>query len=110
MMKIDAHHHLWQYDPDVHGWISDEMKVLRRDFMPDDLFEAMQTAGYDGSIAVQASQTEQETRFLIEQAGKHPFIRGVVGWLDLRAANLRDKLDYYTSLSCAEGSSPRGTG
>ena len=38
MLKIDAHHHLWQYNPREHGWITDDMKILRRDFMPDDLF------------------------------------------------------------------------
>ena len=103
MVKIDAHHHLWRYNPAVHGWITDEMKNLRRDFMPEDLLKVMQSSGYSGCIAVQASQTEKETRFLIEQAGRFPFIKGVVGWLDLRAENLRDKLDYYSEFPALKG-------
>ncbi len=77
---IDAHHHLWRYSPLEYGWIDEEMRVLRRDFLPRDLIEAMTTAGIDGTIAVQARQTLEETRWLLDLADANDAIRGVVGW------------------------------
>ncbi len=86
-MKIDSHQHFWHYHPDTHGWIDDEMAVLRRDYLPDELQGELKQAGYDGCVAVQAAQSEAETRFLLDLAAKHEFIRGVVGWLDLTVDN-----------------------
>jgi L-fuconolactonase len=77
---IDAHHHLWRYTPSEYGWIDEDMAALRRDFLPKDLIEAMATADIDGTIAVQARQTLEETRWLLDQADECEAIRGVVGW------------------------------
>jgi L-fuconolactonase len=77
---IDAHHHLWRYSPLEYGWIDEEMAALRRDFLPKDLIEAMVTAGIDGTIAVQARQTLEETGWLLDLADDCEAIRGVVGW------------------------------
>jgi L-fuconolactonase len=77
---IDAPHHLWRYNPAEYGWIDEEMQALRRDFLPTDLTAAMATAAIDGTIAVQARQTLDETRFLLDLADATPAIRGVVGW------------------------------
>jgi L-fuconolactonase len=78
--RIDAHHHLWRYSPTEYGWIDDEMAALRRDFLPSDLKAAMASAGIDGTIAVQARQTLDETRWLLDLADATDAIRGVVGW------------------------------
>jgi L-fuconolactonase len=80
---IDAHHHLWRYTPTEYGWIDEEMSVLRRDFLPADLMAAIATAGIDGTVAVQARQTMEETRWLLDLAEKNDAIRGVVGWADI---------------------------
>ena len=77
---IDAHHHLWRYTPAEYGWIDEDMQALRRDFLPADLTAAMATAGIDGTIAVQARQTMDETRWLLDLADANEAIRGVVGW------------------------------
>jgi L-fuconolactonase len=77
---IDAHHHLWRYTPQEFGWIDESMEVLQRDFLPPDLTAAMATAGIDGTIAVQARQTLEETRWLLDLADASDAIRGVVGW------------------------------
>ena len=77
---IDAHHHLWRYTPAEYGWIDETMQVLRRDFLPADLTAAMATAGIDGTIAVQARQTMDETRWLLDLADASDAIRGVIGW------------------------------
>jgi L-fuconolactonase len=78
--KIDAHHHLWRYAPAEYGWIDESMQALQRDFLPVDLKAAMVTAGIDGTIAVQARQTMDETRWLLGLAEANEAIRGVVGW------------------------------
>lgn len=80
---IDAHHHLWRFTELEYGWISSQMGVLRRDFLPDELAREMSSAGVDGTIVVQARQSLAETKWLLECAQRHPFIRGVVGWAPL---------------------------
>jgi len=92
MMRIDAHQHFWQYDREEYGWINDEMAVLRRDFLPSDLKPLLEAAGFGGCVAVQARQTLEETRWLLQLADQNEFIRGVVGWVDLRSAALPDQL------------------
>ncbi len=77
---IDAHHHLWRYTLAEYGWIDEDMAALRRDFLPKDLIEAMATADIDGTVAVQARQTLDETRWLLDLADHCQAIRGVVGW------------------------------
>jgi L-fuconolactonase len=89
-MNIDAHQHFWIYDPGEYPWISDKMSVLRRDFLPADLEQAH--GGLCGSIAVQARQSLAETRWLLNLAEKNSSIRGVVGWVDLRAENVAGQL------------------
>jgi L-fuconolactonase len=82
-MKIDAHHHLWKYSAAEYGWITPEMKVIRRDFLPEDLETLMHYFGIEGTVAVQARQTLEETTWLLGLSEKHPLIRGVVGWVPL---------------------------
>ena len=77
---IDAHHHLWRYTPADFGWIDESMQPLQRDFLPADLAAAIAEAGIDGTIAVQARQSLDETRWLLDLADKCDAIRGVVGW------------------------------
>jgi L-fuconolactonase len=96
MMRIDAHQHFWQYDPVEYGWINDEMAVLRRDFLPADLKPLLYQSGFAGCVAVQARQTPEETRWLLELADQNAFIRGVVGWVDLRSAQLAEQLGQFT--------------
>src|SRR4051794_8506066 len=83
--RIDAHQHFWRYNAADYGWIEESMSSLRRDFLPDDLEPLLKASGFDGSVAVQAQQTSAETQWLLDLADRHPFILGVVGWVDLRA-------------------------
>ena len=82
-MTIDAHHHLWKYSAAEYGWISPEMRAIRRDFLPEDLEKLMHHFGIEGTVAVQARQTLEETAWLLELARKHAVMRGVVGWVPL---------------------------
>jgi L-fuconolactonase len=92
-MKIDAHHHFWRYDPAEYGWIDGSMRELRRDFLPADLGPEISQLGIDGVVSVQARQTIEETRWLLQLAEQYDFIQGVVGWLPLADRNVREHLD-----------------
>ena len=82
-MKIDSHHHFWKYHPVEYDWISDEMKLIRRDSLPVDLRREISLSGINGVILVQTRQTVEETKWLLELAAANDFIKGVVGWLPL---------------------------
>lgn len=103
MTRIDAHQHFWRFDPVRDAWITDEMSVLRRDYLPDDLEVHLMDNGIDGTVAVQADQSEEETRFLLDLSERHPFIRGVVGWVDLRAADLPQRLAHFAAFARFRG-------
>ena len=90
--RIDAHQHFWRYSSATHDWIDDSMQSLRRDFLPGDLHPLLATARFDGCIAVQAQQNVDETEWLLSLADEHPFVRGVVGWADLLAHDVREGL------------------
>jgi len=94
-MIIDAHHHLWSFNEADYGWMDDSMKVLKRDYLPPDLKKEMEKAGVSGTVVVQARQIIEETRWLLEQAEQNPFIKGVVGWVDLRSPELAGQLEEF---------------
>ena len=98
-MHVDAHQHFWIYDQREYGWIDDSMAALRRDFLPADLKPELERNGFQGCVAVQARQTLEETRWLLEMAEQSPFILGVVGWVDLRSPQLRFELESFAGES-----------
>jgi L-fuconolactonase len=95
-MRIDSHQHFWKYNPVRDQWITDEMAALKRDFLPEDLLPELRANQMDGSVAVQADQSEAETQFLLELAKQNSFISGVVGWIDLRADNVAERLAAFS--------------
>lgn len=92
-MKIDSHQHFWNYDAAEYPWISDELAVLRRDFTPADLKQELDDVGISGCVAVQARQNLAEGRWLNSLAEDNSFIKGVVGWVDLRSEDVDAQLD-----------------
>lgn len=94
-MRVDSHHHLWNYSPLEYPWIDDRMSVLQRDFTPDDLRHETHAADIDGVVAVQARQTVEETEWLLELAEQHALIRGVVGWLPLASPDIGQVLERF---------------
>ncbi len=98
MIRIDSHQHFWRYSPAEHVWMDDRMGVLKRDYLPEELSPLLAAIGFDGTIAVQARQNLEETRWLLELAGRFPFIKGVVGWVDLRSPELRKQLAAFPKL------------
>ncbi len=102
-MTLDAHQHFWQFDPIRDAWISENMSVIRRDFLPADLAPVLHQNEMDGCVAVQADQSETETRFLLELAAQNDFIKAVVGWVDLRADNVEKRLEYWSQFPLLHG-------
>lgn len=102
-MIIDAHQHFWHYDPVRDAWITDNMQVIKGDFLPHHLLPVLEDNNVDGCVAVQADQSEKETAFLLALAAQHDFIKGVVGWIDLCADNLDQRLAYYNQFALLKG-------
>ncbi|MFH6602802.1 amidohydrolase family protein [Maribacter algicola] len=96
-MNIDSHQHFWKYEPVKHAWIDEDMAVIRRDFLPEDLKKVYQENDIDGSVAVQADQTLAETDFLLDLADQNDFIKGVVGWADLRSNAIDAVMEKYSA-------------
>ena len=94
-MIIDAHQHFWHFDPVRDAWLTGEMAALRRDFLPADLEPILTQNGVDGCVAVQATQSEAETLFLVNMARTYDIVKGVVGWIDLQADTLTERLTAF---------------
>ena len=102
-MTIDSHQHFWNYEPVKHEWIDDDMAIIRRDFSPSDLKKVYQENTIDGCVAVQADQTLAETDFLIQLADENDFIKGIVGWVDLRSNTVKTDLEKYSQYNKVKG-------
>jgi L-fuconolactonase len=95
---IDSHHHLWKYSAAEYPWITPQMRVIRRDFLPPQLEVLMHHFGIEGTVAVQARQTVEETSWLLSLSERHPLIRGVVGWVPLtEGARVKPHLERFAA-------------
>lgn len=95
-MKIDSHQHFWKYNQREYNWIVDEMKILKRDYLPDELLTELTSLGFTGSISVQARQSLEETEWLLSLAQENSFIKGVVGWVDLCSSEVKNQLERFS--------------
>ncbi len=91
-VRIDAHQHFWNYSPSEYPWIGSGMERLAKNYLPSDLQEIATPCGISGSVAVQARQSIQESHWLLGLAEKTDFIKGVVGWVDLRSEHVVNDL------------------
>lgn len=96
MQKIDAHQHFWKYNQQDFAWITDDMHVIQKDFLPDDLLPIYQQHNIDGCVAVQVNQSEEENLFFLNLADQFDFIKGIVGWIDLPAVNIEERLAFFS--------------
>ncbi|UTA69272.1 amidohydrolase [Emticicia sp. 21SJ11W-3] len=102
-MTIDAHQHFWHYNAKYYAWIDESMKAIQRDFLPADLEPLLNKNGIDGCVLVQVNQSEQENIDFLKFADLYSFIKGVVGWIDLRADNLAERLKYFSQFQKLKG-------
>ncbi len=103
IMQIDSHQHFWQYSSADYSWITDELAPLQNDFMPADLASQMESVKISGTIAVQARQQQTETDFLLQLANSYDWIKGVVGWIDLRSKDVMNSLEKYADQAKCRG-------
>ncbi len=94
-MIIDAHHHLWEFNTSDYAWMDDSMSILKQDYLPGKLEKQLAVAGVSGTIVIQARQNLEETRWLLKLAEENSFIKGVVGWVDLRSDQLEEQLEVF---------------
>lgn len=94
-LRIDSHQHFWKYDTDRYSWLEGPLEELQKDFLPGDLTPLLKEHSFDGCIAVQADQSERETKFLLRLAGEENFIKGVVGWINLTDPNSYRRLKHF---------------
>lgn len=102
-MRIDSHQHFWLYNAIRHDWINEDMQAIRRDFLPSHLQPILAKNDFDGCVAVQAEQVVGENEFLLKLAAEHPFIKGVVGWVDLQAEDIDEQLSHYRQFPLIKG-------
>ena len=101
-MKIDAHVHFWNYDPVRDSWM-EGMDILHKNYLPEILLPTLTSAGMDGCIAVQAEQSETETLFLKSLSDANPFIKAIVGWVDLVNENVEERLEHFSQFPIIKG-------
>ena len=104
--SIDSHQHNWQVSRFAYNWLKNADPILQRDYLPDEAFAQMQQAGIERCVLVQADSSLQETDWLLELAQQHPHIAGVVGWVDLTAADIFAVLDKYSQNPAFKGIRP----
>lgn len=102
-MRIDAHQHFWIYDEVRDSWITDEMSVIQKNFLPEDLKPLLAQNNIDGTVIVQSDQSKDENIFQLANALKHDIVKGVIGWVDLEADDLSDHLEYYQEFRNLKG-------
>jgi L-fuconolactonase len=103
MPRIDAHQHFWKFDPIRDSWITDNMAVIQKDFMPADLQPLLAANSMDGSVIVQSDQSEEENDFQLANAEDNDFIKGVVGWVDLQSHKIEERLIHYKQFKKMKG-------
>lgn len=95
MTRIDAHQHFWRYRAQDYPWMTADMAVLRRDWLPADLKPLLDAQCIDACIAVQARADEVENDFLLQLADGNPWIGAVIGWVDLFADGAGERLAHW---------------
>lgn len=92
-MYIDAHQHYWKIDRDDYGWITPEIPVLFRDYLPADLEPELTKHGISRTIVVQAAPTVEETEYILGLSGQSESVAGVIGWLDLASPSFQAEFE-----------------
>lgn len=103
ILNIDSHQHFWKFDPVRDSWINDEMAVIQKDFYPGDLEPLLKQNGFAGSVVVQSDQSKEENTFHLRNSAQAEFIKGIVGWVNLQAGDVEERLAYYSGFPKMKG-------
>jgi len=93
MMFVDAHQHFWRLAERNGAWPPPELAAIYRDFLPGDLTPLLDRHRIARTVLVQSMPNEDDTLFMLELARHHPFIGGVVGWVDMKAPAAAARID-----------------
>ena len=91
-MNVDAHHHFWDPASADYPWLTDHLAPIRRAFGPADLEPVLRANGLDATVLVQTRSSFEETEDFLALADRTPFVRGVVGWVDLTDPGVADTI------------------
>ncbi|CAM5781228.1 amidohydrolase family protein [Castellaniella caeni] len=105
-LGVDAHLHFWRYVPAKYPWIGPEMSALGRDCLPEQAWPLLSANGVQAGVAVQARASEAENDWLLGLAHRHPWIRAVVGWLDLSSPSAPQRLERWAADPLFRGCRP----
>jgi L-fuconolactonase len=89
---VDAHHHFWDPATADYPWLTDELAAIRRAFGPADLEPHLRAAGVEATVLVQTRSSLEESVDFLAVAAATPFVRGVVGWVDLTDPAVADTI------------------
>jgi L-fuconolactonase len=93
-LRVDSHHHLWNlHEPFDYRWLDNPaLAAIRRDFLPADLEPLLRSAEIDRTVVVQTQHNTKENDWALAIADNHPWIAGVVGWVDLTSPDCETEL------------------
>ncbi len=106
MKRIDSHQHFWQLARGDYAWLTPELELLYRDFLPNDLQPILKSADVEKTVLVQAAETTAETQFLLQLAQENEFIGGVVGWVNMECADAVEQLTHFSENPYFKGIRP----
>ncbi|HEX5685157.1 MAG TPA: amidohydrolase family protein [Ideonella sp.] len=104
--RIDAHQHFWRLADRQGQWPPAQLHAIYRDFLPADLAPLRGAAGVDGTVLVQSLPSEDDTRWMLSLADQQAFILGVVGWVDMKAADAPARITALASHPRLKGLRP----
>ncbi len=93
MAIVDSHQHFWDLSRFDYPWMPEAESVLKRDHLPADLKPLMHDVGVERTVTVQAVQSIEEARWLLDLADENEFVAGVVAWVDLQSPDVGHDLD-----------------
>jgi L-fuconolactonase len=106
MKRIDSHQHFWQLSRGDYAWLTPEIELLYKDFLPDELAPILEKSQVNKTILVQAAATTAETEFMLKIARETDFVAGVVGWIDMECENARAHLEHFSQSPYFKGIRP----
>ena len=108
MIRVDAHHHVWQVARGDYDWLTPDMPIYR-DYGLSDLRPML--GGVTATVLVQAAPTSAETAYLVDVArGSGGLVRGVVGWEDFAASRRAGPHRRSRRRAVAQGTAPDAAG
>ncbi|MGG2478437.1 amidohydrolase family protein, partial [Rhizobium sp. BR5] len=105
-MLIDAHQHFWLMKDRAGQWPPPSLADIYRDFLPQDLSPLLTAAGVSGTVLVQTMESAADTDFMLELAENTDFIKGVVGWVDMKSTDAASEIARRAKHSAFKGVRP----